>query len=138
MSVAVAFSDHSAIRFRDRVRPGLSVRAVHKELRAIVASGIAEIVTEAPVWAGARHPDEEAVSGPTTHWLRYGPDVAFPLMAGANGVLIAQTTLTRGGIPPNQRAYRTQRRQNLAARRKAIKRGGKYQTNERKDPPWSD
>jgi hypothetical protein len=131
---AVVFSDHSCVRFRDRVLPAKSVIDARKELARIQRDGLAEVSDVPPAWLKREdNPD----LGKTDGYLMIGSDIAMPLVRVASGALVAQTALIRGGIGDGMRAYRNRHRQNVAARKRAIKANGKHMPDKRKEgPEW--
>jgi hypothetical protein len=95
---------HALMRFRERVRPALSLGRANRELEALLAVGK---VGRKPEWTGLTRPDGD--------YVLVGEDVAFPI---ADGHLT--TCLTRVGMSkPRPKPERRVRRVHAPKRRAA-------------------
>lgn len=97
---------HAAIRYRDRVRPALSVDAARKELRHLIQLGT---VGPRPSW-----PCGEERFG--QRYLLIGDDVAFPI---EDGYLV--TCVVRGAISPTARQRRRDARKRGQRKRGSVR-----------------
>ena len=95
-TLPVNFSTHARERFAERLRSGSSDAV--DELSRMLASAI--VTTKRPGWFGDS--EERAAA-----YLLLGEDVVLPLVARANGELVATTLITRGSMGEEKRQRRT-------------------------------
>jgi hypothetical protein len=98
----IILSAHAVERFRERVRPALSIEAAEEELAHLVLAG--EMVTRAPRW----HTDRAAQEAPRYLLIA---DLILPLQpARDEGHHVATTCLVKGSPSDASRARRNRRR----------------------------
>jgi hypothetical protein len=106
----VAVTDHAVARYRERVKPGLSLGDAEAELLHVLP--FARLEAEMPGWHVA--PLEQPVAA----WAMLGDGIAFPLVHGSQpGVLVAVTCLTHGCRSEEALVVRRERK----ARRRAAR-----------------
>jgi hypothetical protein len=100
---AIFVSVHAARRWAQRVRrdPRRQLKEVCPDIERI-ARACGEVKSFAPLWSNpALQEDEDAELAGAEMWLMFGPDIAMPVRSG-----IAVTTLDRGSLGPEARAFR--------------------------------
>lgn len=107
----VRLSRHAVERYRDRLRPALSLPAAKRELQRL-ASTQGVLVSERPEWCCSDH----GRGG----FLLLGDDVCLPVALDAGRVALALTCLVRGDLPEGERRRRNRRR--AERRRRPFKR----------------
>lgn len=112
----VDLSKHAAVRYAERVRPGLPAHRCAEELKRMAALRLSGLrLSTQPAWV--RDPEEGRLEPLPEAWLLVGDDVALPVVNG-----VAVTCLTRGSLSERSRAGRAAHRARKAAAR-AAKRG---------------
>jgi hypothetical protein len=111
--VEIVLTEHSLVRFQERLRPGLTLAAVQSQLEQLIREHGA-VVSERPAWAAV------SVSSPIGRYLVVGDDLAFLLDQEINGPgLIAVTCLCRGGLSSADRRHRSERKRERRAQMRA-------------------
>jgi hypothetical protein len=111
----VRLSPHCELRFRDRVRPALSVDAAARELERLMAEqGLIKL--EPPRWVADRMRAE-----PADFYVLIGDYVALPVRrsGGRFARFVAVTCLVRTGISDEARRRRNAQAKVRRARRRA-------------------
>jgi hypothetical protein len=108
---AVILSGHVAVRYQQRVKPGLDRQSARAELARLRALG--EVATGAPDWVNADRPAD--------YYLLLGDAVVLPLAPQRDG-WIATTCVTRRTLTPTRRAAKSARKASLGARKRAGRR----------------
>lgn len=94
----VRFAAHAIERYRDRLRPALSIEMATAELEQLSVHSV--LCPEGPDWMNEERKDADAL------FLEIG-DAAFPLVASDDGEsLVAKTCLVRGSMSPQARDRR--------------------------------
>jgi hypothetical protein len=111
----VQLSPHCELRFRDRVKPALSVEAAAHELERLLAKQ-ALIKLEPPRWVAQRMRAE-----PADFYVLIGDCIALPVRSfgGRFARFVAVTCLVRTAISDEARRRRNERRRAMRARRRA-------------------
>lgn len=112
----VFLSRHAAIRYQQRVRPGLPLRLIAQEWKSLVEN-YGQLCAERPDWA--YRPLDAAE---TLVWIVAG-DVAFPVCNPDGSVL---TTFVRGGISDVTISRRRARRRERTALRAVYREQERY------------
>ena len=99
-AMCIEYREHAIERYGERVRIAVSLAAIERELRAVVACA-GQIVPIPPAWAPWDINDSA--------YLRIGEDIVFPLVVNPDG-LTAKTCLIRAWCPPSVRQARKARR----------------------------
>lgn len=103
----VRFANHAIERYRDRLRPALSIETAKAELEKLSVHSV--LCPEGPDWMNEERRDANDL------FLEIG-DAAFPLVTSDDGEsLVAKTCLVRGSLSPQARDRRN--RANRARRR---------------------
>lgn len=98
----VTFSNHAIERYRDRLRPALSIDQAKLELERISAHSVFD--TDGPSWMTVERKERN------NSFLEIG-DAAFPLEPSDDGeTLVAKTCLVRGSLSPQARDRRNRMR----------------------------
>lgn len=101
---AIGVAKHAAIRYRDRIRPGLGVRDIADELERVVAA--CGSVGPQPEWVSEPH---GGWPEPPECWLLIGDCAAMPVKRDERE-LIAVTCIARGVPSAGALARRAERR----------------------------
>lgn len=97
LSFPIKFFPHSVERYRDRLRPGLTIESAEGELQRIACH--ARLSREAPEWLCSNRRDAAV-------FLSIA-DATFPLVLSSDGsFFVALTCLTRGSISAEARERR--------------------------------
>jgi hypothetical protein len=109
--VEVFLSDHAIERYRERVRPGLSVEDAEAELQRVL--GFATFTREPPDFA-AEH------EGVTVGFLLLGDGIAFPVVRSeSGGDFVATTCVGNWSLSEETRERRNRKAAIRRRRRKA-------------------
>lgn len=101
MNLSIQFAPHAVRRYRDRLRPGLSVERAEIDLQRITAH--ARVSSRAPEWLGGSSRQD------ITMFLTIA-DASFPLTPSADGTfLVALTCRVRGSLSASVRESRKRR-----------------------------
>lgn len=103
-------SDHAAVRFRERVRPGLSRHEAGIELARLCREFGSRV--DRPAWL----PAESMDSGAVDFWLEVAPGVIVACARTARWP-VAVTVLCRGGFSSAKRERRNARRRSRPSHR---------------------
>jgi hypothetical protein len=96
----IKFCAHSVERYRDRLRPGLTIEFAEAELQRIACH--AQMSREAPEWLCSERQDAAV-------FLTIA-DATFPLVLAEDGsFFVAVTCLTKGSLSPEARERRNLR-----------------------------
>ncbi|MCB0829401.1 MAG: hypothetical protein KDB54_00260 [Solirubrobacterales bacterium] len=102
MNRPVTFANHAIERYRERLRPALSIEGAALELKRLSAHST--IDPDGPSWMSPERKDDR------TSFLEIG-DAAFPLEPSDDGeTLVAKTCLVRGSLSPQARDRRNRMR----------------------------
>lgn len=123
----VTVTEHAIIRYRDRVKPALTVREARVDLLRMLV-GCATVSAVCPSWKKGK---QSRLRDKTDEWWMLGDDIA---LAGTyvHGVVVLHTTITRGGISDQAQADRAQRRKVVGKGRPARTKHGeaRHERNE--------
>jgi hypothetical protein len=108
----VAFSDHAAEQYQQRVKPGLEPGAARGELDRLRPLG--QISAEAPRWVNA--------AKPARYYLLLGDAIVLPL-APQEDAWLATTCVTQRTLTPTRRSAKSARKASLRAGKRARRRG---------------
>ncbi len=111
----VTFANHAIERYRDRLRPALSIENATAELEAVSAFSV--LTPRGPAWMSEDRKEDGVL------FLEIG-DAAFPLVPDDDGgSLVAKTCLVKGSMSPEARDRRNRDRQATCRRATGKKRG---------------
>jgi hypothetical protein len=113
----ITLSPHSVERFRERVRPALSVQSARAELERLLAQ-MAQVRDAAPDWLAER------MAQASPFYALVGDALVLPLTPAGSG-WVATTCLSRGHISQPARERRNHYRRARAARKRARREGGR-------------
>lgn len=105
----VAFTRHVIDRYRERVKPALTLGLAAADF-VLLAKGCGVIVPTL-AWAHTLPGGEQSgLSRDTERWLMIGDDIAISLITSTRGGWLAGTCVTRGGISEITRNARSRGR----------------------------
>jgi hypothetical protein len=108
-------SKHAVIRYRERVRPSITLAQAREDLDRLKAMGA--VTSERPDWL--RNTEQDGHAG----YLLLGEDLVLILASDGGPDLTAVTCLVRGTISPRERRRREQGKQRHHKKNRARKRG---------------
>ena len=109
LAFSINFVPHAVERYRDRLKPGLTVEEAGMDLERIATH--AHLAWNPPGWFGGSSRND------VTMFLLIGDDAVFPLTPSSDGKsLVALTCRVRGSFSPHVRAIRNLRRKQRKAR----------------------